>query len=77
MKKDKIFLLGFMGCGKSTFGKKLALKLNWNFIDLDDYIEEKEGERIVDIFKHRGEAYFRGLETKAVEATANVYDGSP
>lgn len=72
MKKDKIFLLGFMGCGKSTFGKKLALKLNWNFIDLDDYIEEKEGERIVDIFKHRGEAYFRGLETKAVEATAKM-----
>lgn len=72
MKKDKIFLLGFMGCGKSTFGKKLASKLNWNFIDLDDYIEEKEGERIVDIFKHRGEAYFRGLETKAVEATAKM-----
>lgn len=72
MKKDKIFLLGFMGCGKSTFGEKLALKLNWDFIDLDEYIEEKEGDSIVNIFKHKGETYFRGLETKAVEATANM-----
>ena len=72
MKKDKIFLLGFMGCGKSTFGKKLALKLNWDFVDLDDYIEEKEGARIVDIFKLKGEKYFRRLETQAVQATAKI-----
>jgi len=61
-----------MGCGKSTFGKELASKLNWDFIDLDDYIEEKEGACIVDIFKYKGEKYFRGLETKAVEATAKM-----
>ena len=40
MKFDKIFLLGFMGCGKTTFGKKLAKEIGWDYIDLDNYIEK-------------------------------------
>ena len=64
MNFDKVFLIGFMGCGKSTFGKKLANQIGWDFIDLDNYIEEKEGKSIPLIFEENGEGYFRNLETK-------------
>ena len=70
MRFDKVFLIGFMGCGKSTFGKKLAEQLNWDFVDLDDYIEKQEGASIPLIFKNKGEAYFRSLESKAVEESS-------
>ena len=66
-KDDKIFLVGFMGCGKSTFGRKIASALNWNFVDLDEYIEEKEGKSISSIFEELGEEYFRKLETSTLE----------
>ncbi len=52
-----------MASGKSTLGKILAKKLHYNFIDLDDYIEEKENTTISDIFKTKGEIYFRKKET--------------
>lgn len=55
-----------MGCGKSTFGKKLAKTLGWSFLDLDDYIEEKAGRSISDIFSEFGESHFRRLETEAL-----------
>ena len=67
MKFDKVFLIGFMGCGKTTFGRKLAKKLEWDFIDLDEYIEADQKESIREIFSSKGEAYFRRLETKALE----------
>tara|TARA_B100000795_G_scaffold269750_1_gene260199 strand:- start:2041 stop:2562 length:522 start_codon:yes stop_codon:yes gene_type:complete len=67
MSFNKVFLIGFMGCGKSTFGRKLAKQLEWEFIDLDDYIEEQERCSISEIFKNKGEAYFRDLETKALQ----------
>jgi len=57
-----IFLVGFMGCGKSTLGKKLAINLNYDFIDLDNYIEEQEGRTIKEIFADDGEDYLRKLE---------------
>ncbi len=57
-----IFLVGYMGCGKSTLGKKLAININHDFIDLDNYIEENEGRTIKDIFADDGEDYFRKLE---------------
>ena len=57
-----IFLVGYMGCGKSTLGKKLAINLNYDFIDLDNYIEEQEGRTIKEIFADDGEDYFRKLE---------------
>lgn len=68
MKYDKIFLVGFMGCGKSTFGRKLAQKLNWDFIDMDDYIEEVYAKSISDIFKEEGEVRFREIESETIEA---------
>lgn len=58
-----IFLLGFMGSGKSSLGKKLARKLDVPFIDLDRKIEEEEGRSIPAIFANEGEAYFREKET--------------
>lgn len=59
---DKIFLLGFMGSGKSTHGKRLARLLNRPFIDLDHYIERKENKSIGEIFTKEGENHFRDLE---------------
>jgi shikimate kinase len=57
-----IYLIGFMGSGKSTAGKKLASVLGWRFIDLDKAIEEKSGKTIQEIFARYGEDYFRDLE---------------
>jgi shikimate kinase len=58
----KIFLIGFMGCGKTHWGKELSQKLQLPFFDLDDVIEEKEGKDISSIFSETGEEYFRLLE---------------
>lgn len=63
---NHIILIGFMGAGKSTIGKKLARYLELEFIDTDDWIEEQTGEKISDIFANKGEAYFRGLETETL-----------
>ena len=64
MNFKNISLTGFMGSGKSTIGKILAKKLRFTFIDLDRVIELAEGKEIKDIFKFKGERYFRDLETK-------------
>ena len=61
-----IFLCGFMGCGKSTIGQKLAKKLNVPFTDMDEYIEQQAGKNIPEIFAQEGEEHFRDLETQAV-----------
>jgi len=61
-----IFLCGFMGCGKSTIGQKLAKKLNVPFTDMDEYIEQQAGKTIPEIFAQEGEEHFRDLETQAV-----------
>lgn len=58
----RLYLLGFMGSGKSHIGRQLAERLQWQFLDLDDYLEEKEGTTITQIFKKQGEAKFRQLE---------------
>ena len=60
--KNKIFLIGFMGSGKSTLGKSLAIKLNKSFFDLDEEIEKHEGKTISAIFKQHSEVHFRKLE---------------
>ena len=54
-----LVLIGYMASGKSTLGKILAEKLSYGFLDLDDYIEEKENSTIKDIFKLKGEIHFR------------------
>ncbi len=63
MKNPKfIFVIGFMASGKSTFGKRIAKELEYEFIDTDAYIEQKEGKSIPEIFNQYGEKYFRLLE---------------
>lgn len=57
-----IFLIGFMGSGKTTLGRPLAARLGYRFVDLDRAIEEGEGMTIGEIFSVRGESYFRSLE---------------
>jgi shikimate kinase len=69
---SKIFLIGFMGSGKSTAGRKLASQLNWSFIDLDEKIQKMEGMKIPDIFSLKGEPYFRKLEAKALQELKSV-----
>lgn len=59
-----ITLLGYMGCGKSTIGKELAQIMGYVFIDLDNYIETKEGKSITAIFNDKGEVYFRKKENE-------------
>ena len=61
-----IYLIGFMGSGKSTVGRALANHLGWSFIDLDAEIERREGATISDLFETRGEPEFRGAETAAL-----------
>lgn len=61
-----IILCGFMGCGKSTIGKIVAKKTEREFVDLDNYIVDKQGMSINDIFKAKGEEYFRLAETDAI-----------
>ena len=60
----RYFLIGFMGSGKSLIGKKIAEKLNFKYIDLDNFIEQSENRTIVNIFNKSGEKYFRELEKK-------------
>ncbi len=62
-----IFLIGFMGSGKSTLGKNLAESLNYDFIDSDLWIEKEQEMSIDSIFSSKGEAFFRELELKFIE----------
>jgi shikimate kinase len=67
IRNNLIFLVGFMGAGKSTIGPLLAHLLKWNFIDLDQEIEKGENRSISQIFQENGESYFRQLETQALQ----------
>jgi shikimate kinase len=58
----RVFLIGFMGCGKTHWGKQLGEKLQMPFFDLDSLIEEREGKTVTEIFAEMGEEYFRMLE---------------
>jgi shikimate kinase len=61
-----IYLIGFMGSGKSSMGKRLASSLQWDFIDTDSLIEEQNGTSVEEIFALHGEKYFREAESKAL-----------
>jgi shikimate kinase len=61
-----VFLVGFMGAGKTEAGRALAVLLGYSFLDLDAMIEERVGKSIRQIFTERGEQQFRRLETEAI-----------
>ena len=59
---DKLYLVGFMGSGKTTVARALGRRLGWRAIDLDDEIERREGRSVSQVFAQHGEAYFRQVE---------------
>jgi shikimate kinase len=63
-----IFLVGFMGAGKTTVGRVLAARLNCEFLDLDTVIERREGKSIRQIFSDHGEPEFRRVEREAIKS---------
>lgn len=65
--KNNIVLIGFMGCGKTTVGEKLAKELTYAFLDTDAYIENREQKSIREIFEQDGENYFRNVETESLQ----------
>ena len=69
-----IILLGYMGCGKSVIGSELAVKLGLKFIDLDSFIEDNEQQSISNIFRDKGDIYFRNIETIYLNKILDNYD---
>ena len=71
-KNHIIYIIGFMGSGKTYTGRKLASVLGWSFIDLDKKIEEYTGKTIPEIFSQEGEAFFRETETSLLRKLTSV-----
>jgi shikimate kinase len=65
-----IFLVGFMGAGKTTVGRVLARKLGWRYCDADKVVETVTGKSVADIFSGHGEEYFRQLESETLRDLA-------
>ncbi len=65
-----VYLTGFMGSGKSTVGPELARRLGYDFVDVDTKVEDIEGISITEIFRLRGERYFRNLEKRVLSELA-------
>jgi shikimate kinase len=63
-----LYIIGFMGSGKTTAGKKLASSLGWSFVDLDKKIEEHTRMKITEIFSKFGEEHFRNIEAKLLKS---------
>ena len=70
----RIFLIGYMGCGKSTLGRRLSKHLGLQFVDMDHYIEERNYKTIPQIFAEEGEIEFRKKERKALEELSEFTD---
>lgn len=73
--KNNIILIGFMGCGKSTVGKKLANAFSYEFMDTDAVIEETYGKTISKMFEEDGEEYFRNAETELLRRLSKEAEG--
>ena len=61
-----------MACGKTTFGRALAAETGWEFLDLDEAIERKEGKSIPELIADKGEEYFRKVESETLKSTASM-----
>ena len=72
-----VFLVGFMGAGKSSVGRALSVRLGWDFEDLDERIQAREGRNIGQIFRESGEAEFRRAEADALRELVGELRDSP
>jgi len=72
-RKPNIVLVGFMGTGKTSIGRRLSLQLRMRYVDTDDVVERDSGRRIRDIFAEDGELAFRELEKKAVRKVSKLH----
>ena len=68
MKADKVYLVGFMGAGKTTVARALGKRLDWQIEDIDDRVEKRERRDIASIFRQDGEPYFRAVEQQELIA---------
>ena len=73
-KNPNIVLVGFMGTGKTSVGRRLASQLRMRYVDTDDIIERDSGCRISTIFEEEGEVVFRDLESEAVRKVSELYN---
>lgn len=71
---ERIFIVGYMGSGKTTIGKRLAKSLSLSFIDLDAYIEKKYRKSVSDLFAEMGEEEFRKIESRSLREVAEFED---
>lgn len=71
---ERIFIIGYMGSGKTTIGKRLAKSLSLAFIDLDAYIENKYRKSVPDLFAEKGEEEFRKIESRSLREVAEIED---
>lgn len=62
MRADKVYLVGFMGAGKTTVARTLARRLDWQMLDIDELIEKREHQTVTSVFARHGEPYFRTVE---------------
>ena len=67
---ERIYLIGFMGAGKTTVGRELASLLGYEFVDTDAAVESLEGRSVEELFRDRGEGYFREKEWEILTSTA-------
>jgi len=70
LKKTNLYLVGMMGAGKTTIGRKLANRLDYRFIDTDALIEQSTGRKVTELFEQEGEAGFREIETQVLSQVA-------
>jgi shikimate kinase len=71
-----IILMGYMGSGKSSIGEKLSEIIGFDSMDLDSYIEQKEGKTVSELFKSKGEIYFRKIESQYLNALLELKENT-
>ena len=72
MKAEKVYLVGFMAAGKTTVARRLAKRLDWRVVDIDDVVERREHLTVAEIFARHGEPYFRVAERAALTEQLGV-----
>ena len=68
----RVYLIGYMGCGKSTVGRKVSRFAHIDFVDTDTMVEQREGATVADTITYQGEEYFRTVERVVLEDTATM-----